>query len=91
MTVHNIYGSQGDHYRDIGLRDWMAQKGMNSKPLCSVLGCSSIATDGSHVIKVDNTDKTWYICPLCHEHNEATDNIELKSDWPSRLVPLSRL
>ncbi len=69
----------------------MTQKGTNRKPLCSALGCSSIATDGSHVIKVDSTDRSWYICPFCHEHNEATCDIDLKADWQNRLVPLSCL
>ena len=91
MKVHNINGSQGWYYRNIGLRDWMIQKGLNRKPFCSAIGCNDIATDGSHVIKVDSSDKHWYICPFCHEHNEATYDIELKADWPNRLVPLSCL
>ena len=91
MKVRNINGSQSGYYRDIGLRDWMDQKGLNRKPLCSAMGCNNVATDGSHVIKVDSSDNHWYICPFCHRHNEATYDIELKTDWQNRLVPLSRL
>ncbi len=91
MTVHNLGGTQGPHYRKIGLPEWMAFKRRVVKPSCSVLGCGEKATDGGHVSKFGSTDHSWYICPLCHKHNEETGYLELKADWNDRLVPLTSL
>ena len=91
MKVHNIIGSQGEFYRDIGLSNWMEAKGVTAKPTCCAEDCSKKAKDGSHVTKVDSTDRHWYICPFCHEHNEATEDVPLKDGWNDMLVPLSSL
>ena len=36
--------------------------------MCAVEGCGKRATDGAHVLKAGE-DKSWYIIPLCREHN----------------------
>lgn len=91
MKVHNRNGNRKGHYRDIGLAEWLKAKGIRTKPTCSALYCGAQSTDGAHVTKVGSQDQSWYICPFCHQHNEATNDVELKADWQSRLVPLKSL
>lgn len=92
MKVKNFNGNRSsDHYRDIGMPEWRNYKGCTNNPKCSALGCNEEGSEGSHVYKVDSLDSSWYICPFCHEHNESPDEIELKADWHSRLVPLTSL
>lgn len=91
MKVINVNGSQGSHYRSLGITDWMARKGTSLKPSCSVCGCNQRATDGAHVVKVGSGDRRWYMMPACHAHNMSSDELELKSDWAYRLIPLECL
>ena len=89
MKVHNLKGTSADHYRKVGLKDWMEYKGVKNAPVCSASDCNNLATDGAHVQKVGSGDKNWYICPMCHKHNESTDDVALRFYWPNRLVALS--
>ena len=91
MKVRNIKGNRSEHYRSIGINEWKKHKGTSRNPTCSAIQCGETATDGAHVKKVDSPDGNWYICPLCHRHNESTEDIELKVDWKDRLVPLQEL
>ena len=38
------------------------------------------ADDGAHVKKVNSSDNSWYIVPLCRSHNHDGYEFELNSD-----------
>lgn len=77
-TVPNGYESWLDFYE---------QNSGKSARVCKVKGCTSIATDGAHVKKVNSTDNSWYIVPLCRSHNHNGDEFELNSDAdPAKLI-----
>ena len=40
---------------------------------CAALMCHKVATDGAHVQIDGSIDNSWYIVPLCHEHNMYND------------------
>ena len=48
--------------------------------LCVVEDCCNFDLVGSHIQKVDSTDKKIYIIPLCKEHSESTEVMEIFND-----------
>lgn len=55
---------------------------------CSIIGCKNYVTDGAHVQRVDSSDKSWYIVPMCAEHNRSKDFInEILDIGETELVP----
>jgi len=42
---------------------------------CPVSGCLERELLGAHVQKDDETDKKWYILPLCQDHNAKIDSL----------------
>jgi hypothetical protein len=54
---------------------------------CAVEGPTHIATHGGHVQKADPNDRSWYIVPLCDQHNVSWkgDTLNISDDVP--LVP----
>lgn len=48
---------------------------------CREINCSSKATVGAHVQKDSSTDRSWYIIPLCKEHNNKKgETLDLMTD-----------
>ena len=91
MKVHNIIGNRSsDHYRDIGIKEWRAYTG-DDDPWCVARGCVNKGSEGAHVTKVNSSDKKWYICPFCKDHNETTEDVELEDYADGMLVPLESL
>lgn len=60
--------------------DFYEQKSGKSAKVCKVKDCTSSAADGAHVKKVNSSDNSWYIVPLCRSHNHDGDEFELNSD-----------
>ena len=60
------------------LQWWKSRKGWASdrEVRCCNPGCKEVATDGAHVIDME-TGQHVYIIPLCHEHNESVEPIDV--------------
>ena len=54
----------------------------NKVRMCVVKECCNFDLVGSHVQKVDSDDKEIYIIPLCKEHCENTEVMEIYNDIP---------
>jgi hypothetical protein len=70
MLVRNINGTSDSKKCpcEIWLNHWMRYtKKMPSS--CSVPNCENKELVGAHVQKEDADDNSWYIIPLCKEHN----------------------
>ncbi|MER5076165.1 hypothetical protein ACIS7S_10410 [Providencia sp. DFU6] len=89
MKLKNLKGTSKNKCScNSWLKHWLNTTGETSLPdYCGEKSCMEKPTDGAHVIKVDSTDKDWYIVPLCHEHNENVDEFELFSGV--KLAPAS--
>lgn len=62
---------------------WEKQTG-TKKYTCGASGCSNSDLVGAHVQKVNSSDKSWYITPLCKACNQRTDEFDVFWD----LVPV---
>ena len=89
MKVSNINGTS-DNTCNCGswLNHWKKyNSGRQAVPTyCPVNSCYSKAEVGAHVQKDSYSDKSWYIIPLCSEHNrkisgslDVTDTVSLAS------------
>lgn len=62
---------------------WEKQTG-KTVSICGVRGCSDSDLVGGHVMKVNSTDKHYYITPICRSCNTRTDEFYVCWD----LVPV---
>jgi hypothetical protein len=72
MKVRNINGTSDNSCK---CGSWLAHwKNFSSTSLkyCAEKSCTNDIEVGAHVQKPDSTDKSWYIVPLCKEHNAMT-------------------
>lgn len=86
MLVKNIIGSSrfpAPKGYSTWLDYWEHQTGKKVS-ICGVFGCSKTDLVGAHVQKVNGTDKSWYITPICRSCNQRTD--EFNVCW--ELVPV---
>ena len=69
MRVTNIRGA-ADHSCKCGswLKHWENYGGGNAA-LCTQQFCIRWADVGAHVVKADDGDSSWYIIPLCNDHD----------------------
>ena len=85
VLVKNIDHGTDDNTDYVGA--WEGIKG--SALGCSNLDCSNEddnpALVGGHVKKVDTDDNSWYITPLCHKCNAATNKDTMRV-YEDRLV-----
>lgn len=68
---------------DSWLDYWEKQTG-KTVSICGVRGCSDSDLVGGHVMKVNSTDKHYYITPICRSCNTRTDEFYVCWD----LVPV---
>ena len=47
---------------------------------CSVIDCDNNDLVGAHVSIIDNDDDDCYIIPLCNEHSQSSDLLEIYED-----------
>ena len=60
------------------LNHWRNFSGQLLHSFCSEVTCMQSSEVGAHVQKDSATDKSWYIVPLCKEHNARTgDSINI--------------
>ena len=89
MEIKNIKGSQGEHYRNIGKKEWLGAMNRQSLPKCQILDCGKDATDIGHVLTSRKSNE-WYLLPECHEHNEDETNwLPTKATAAGNLVKLT--
>lgn len=89
MEIKNIKGSQGEHYRDVGKKEWLDAMGLKAFPKCQILGCGKDATDAGHVI-TSRQSNAWYLLPECGEHNENEKEwLKTKATAADNLVKLT--
>jgi hypothetical protein len=66
------------------LEYWEKQTGQKATE-CGAINCkSNEQLFGAHVIKVNSSDKKYYITPLCPKCNKRTDNFNVDTE----LVPV---
>lgn len=63
---------------------WEKMSGFE-KRVCGATNCCNTDLVGAHVQKVNGTDKSWYITPLCRKCNQRTDTFDVH--WPLIPVP----
>ena len=70
MRVRNLNGTSKNPDCPCGTweKHWENYTGKRFA-ICSEIECRKGADDGSHVQKVNSSDKSWYIIPLCKTHN----------------------
>ena len=87
MLVKNIRNTADlrckcNHWLD----HWMRYTNKRVIPTCSKFQCSQEAKVGGHVIKCTDTDKKWYIIPLCIKHNSIHNKGCFKINKNTKLV-----
>lgn len=82
-----MYQDQADLLRPMVIRHgWIIGRNrqVQKKYTCGASGCSNNDLVGAHVQKVNSSDKSWYITPLCKACNQRTDEFDVFWD----LVPV---
>ncbi len=70
MKVRNINGtSQSTCKCGSWLQHWKNYSGDQIGSYCRETSCTKKPELGAHVQKDDSSDNSWYIVPLCTEHN----------------------
>lgn len=78
MKVKNI-GGTSDNTCTCGswLEHWKRNGGGTIPKWCQEKSCIKPPTVGAHVQKDSETDRSWYIVPLCDRHNKKQTELEL--------------
>ena len=87
MKVNNINGtSQNKCKCGSWLEHWKRFSGQDIPSYCPEQKCTQKPDVGAHVQKDNGTDNSWYIIPLCKEHNgkqgesiTVSDNVKFVS------------
>lgn len=85
--ISNISGSSSKASLPTGYSSWIdfwEKKSGRKATYCKCTTCLKSATDGAHVY-VEGHGQSWYITPLCHEHNMSTDSFWVEGP----LVPVN--
>jgi hypothetical protein len=85
MKVKNVCGTSDSlppSGYDSWLDFWKAHYKGNRSLRCAAFGHYDEHTDlvGAHVKKVNSTDGSWYIVPLCKALNASSDEFEVLDD-----------
>jgi hypothetical protein len=73
MKVKNINGTSANTCKcGNWLEHWKRNGGKTPAAYCAELLCRNTQEVGAHVQVDGSTDRTWYIVPLCKEHNSKT-------------------
>lgn len=86
MLVKNVSGSSR-FPKPTRHSSWLAyweEKAGYKALFCTASGCIKTNLVGAHVQKVNSSDKSWYIVPLCTGCNQRTDDFEVNTT----LVPV---
>ncbi|KAA6464890.1 hypothetical protein DYQ86_02735 [Acidobacteria bacterium AB60] len=85
MWVTNINGTAtGDCGCGSWLNHWENLSGRPVPQTCAVITCYYRPSAGAHVQKEDGSDSSWFIVPLCEDHNESNSTLDVGS---TPLVP----
>jgi hypothetical protein len=90
MTVKNIREGSRDTACGCGswIRHWENGSG-EERGVCCAVGCSNAADRGGHVQLKNSEDRSWYIIPICAEHNNRFgEEYEIYDD--TSLVPVGK-
>jgi len=85
MWVKNINGTSQNTCKCGSWLEHWSRFSQDSRVICSVLGCRSVAEVGAHVQLFLSTDERWYIIPVCQMHN-MVQSTPLAIDDSYRLV-----
>lgn len=73
MRVTNINGTTDNTCRcGSWLDHWKRFSGQQAPALCPEVRCLRATEVGAHVQLASGLDRSWYIVPLCSEHNAQT-------------------
>jgi hypothetical protein len=90
MKVKNLNGTSDNPNCPCGswIKHWKNHIGVPN-PACFWDDCNGQGTDGAHVQKC-NGDMSWYIIPLCKEHNgQHGATFEIYNNYESLMVPVT--
>jgi hypothetical protein len=75
VKVKNVNGtSENDCNCGSWLKHWKNYSGQALPSTCREVTCMNAPDVGAHVQKDSQTDRSWYIVPLCNKHNaKATE------------------
>jgi hypothetical protein len=89
--VKNINGTS-EHFVKCNCGNWTEHwykfGGIPNPAFCRELTCMVEKPEGCHVQKADSMDESWYIVPLCSNHNKS--NLVLEISEGTVLVPANR-
>lgn len=78
MRVKNVNGtSELDCKCGSWLEHWKKFSGTTLPTYCYEKSCTKKPTLGAHVQKEAELNGSWYIAPLCADHNKQTKSMEL--------------
>ncbi|HCL00097.1 MAG TPA: hypothetical protein DHW42_08350 [Candidatus Marinimicrobia bacterium] len=87
-VINLINTSNKKCYCKTWLEHW-EKFGEQKAGLCAEVSCQKKAIVGAHVQKSDSSDSSWYIIPLCKEHNNLFgQKISIKDSI--KLVPANK-
>jgi len=73
VRVNNINGtSQNICKCGSWLKHWENFSNQSLPKYCPEKACTKAPEVGAHVQKDDSSDRSWYIIPLCKDHNAMT-------------------
>lgn len=73
MKVNNVNGTSANTCRcGSWLEHWKIFGGGTLPSWCAEKSCTKKPMVGAHVQKDGSTDRSWYIVPLCDDHNRQT-------------------
>ena len=61
------------------LEHWKKFSEQQIPEYCSEVKCMYKPTVGAHVQKNNDTDRNWYIVPLCNGHNRNAEYLEISN------------
>ena len=78
MKVNNINGtSENKCSCGSWLEHWKKYSGQLFPNYCSERSCTKKPEVGAHVQKDNSYDNSWYIIPLCGEHNKQAKSLDV--------------
>ena len=78
LAIKNVNGTSDNKCKcGSWLDHWKKYGKQNLPTYCCEALCIEAPAVGAHVQKSTITDNSWYIIPLCHKHNKASNTLSV--------------